>query len=101
MLLNTVITTTQATKNCIYKDVRIFLILVNNQAALKMYWLEPLFINTHGKVFWISLSLFVLAIAVILKRFLKNDEFEKIPGPSGPFLINNTLDFLSGPGIIR
>lgn len=69
--------------------------------AQEMYCLETLLLNNYGKVFWIPLSFLVLKIISILKRLFENDEFEKIPGPSGPFLINNSLDFMSGPGIIR
>ncbi|XP_013176874.1 PREDICTED: cytochrome P450 4C1-like isoform X2 [Papilio xuthus] len=47
---------------------------------------------------WVLLVFTILLLALfIYYKFDKNDDFDKIPGPKGLFLLHNTLDFLEGP----
>ncbi|VVC93626.1 unnamed protein product [Leptidea sinapis] len=46
-------------------------------------------------ILYLVVILFIFLVA--LDRLLKNEQFEKIPGPSGLFLVNNTLDVIREP----
>lgn len=46
----------------------------------------------------IYLWLFLIVVFIGVDLLMKNEKFDKIPGPAGIFLLDNTLDFLMDSG---